>query len=391
MISKQVAKAIEEGTWIRRMFMTAQKLYEEHGKENVFDLSIGNPTLEPPAEVKTALKELLESDETGLHRYMPAKGLEKTREFLSKTLHKEYNLKFETRNILMCVGAAGGINITLKTLLNPEDEVIALSPYFLEYKAYVENHGGTFKVIKTDPQFHLDLEALEENLGDKTKALILNSPNNPSGAMYTRKELEGLSDILTKFSEKTKKPIYIISDEPYAKIVYDSKRYNAPVEVYKNTIVVSSFSKTLGIPGERLGYVAISPHCENANEISDGSAWSQVALGYVNAPAIWQHALPKIGDVSINMELYENNRKKLCDLFDNAGVEYTKPEGAFYFFPKCPKGINDLELVEIGIKNLVIMVPGRGFGCPNYVRISYCFDTPFIERAIEKLSLVFSN
>lgn len=389
MVASHVAKQMREGSSIRQIFALGQKLRREHGKERVFDLSLGNPSLEPPPSILEALSELSSPAHKGIHRYLPAQGLEKTRKFVCDQLSRRHRLVFDPNHAIISVGAAGGLNCALKAILEPGDKVIGMIPYFPEYRTYVDNHGGVFHGVESAAHFRIDLDRVASALSPNTRALIINSPNNPTGVMYSNTELRELAGVLRDAASRFGHPIYLLSDEPYAAIVFDGKNYAAPVEHYEDTIVISSYSKTLGIPGERLGFAVASPRCHDASTLAKAIAWSQVALGYVNAPAIWQHVLPMIGNSTIDISAYALNRELLRDFFESAGVEFVYPQGAFYYFPSCPVGMSDQELVSKGIDNLLLMIPGTSFGSPGHVRISYCFDTEYLQSAMKALAAAF--
>jgi aspartate aminotransferase len=389
MVALNVRSAIEEGAWIREMYDEGQKLLSQSSAVQIFDFSLGNPVFEPPHAFRKAILELIQSDRRGLHRYMPAHGLPEVRAFLAEKLSKEHSLSFTRNHLTLCVGAGGGMNIVFKTLLNPGDEVIVFKPYFPEYKNYIANSRGVMKSVDTTDTFQIDFEILEAAISERTCAVLVNSPNNPSGVVYSAEELEVLSDLLFRKSQNRKTPIYLITDEPYAKIIFDGERCPAPINFYEHTLLVTSFSKELAVPGERIGYVAISPRCFEAAEIFQALAWSQLALGFVNAPALMQRMIPMVGGACVDIAPYQVNRDLVYDLFEKLGVPCVKPKGAFFFFPKAPIA-DDVSFARHALSERVVLVPGRAFGVPGHVRMSFCFETELMRRSLAALAKIFS-
>lgn len=390
MVALNVQVGMEEGAWIRQMYEAGLNLAAQHGAENVFDFSLGNPVLEPPFAFKKAVVEILQSESLGLHRYMPAHGLPDVRAFLAEKLSDEHNLQFTRNHLTLCVGAGGGLNLVFKALLNPGDEVIVLKPYFPEYRNYIANHQGVMKAISTTSEFQIDFEALEAAISEKTCAVLINSPNNPSGAIYSEKELQDLGDLLFRKSQNRKLPIYLITDEPYAKIVFDGEKCPAPIDYYEHTILVTSYSKELAIPGERIGYIAISPSAYEAKEIFQGLAWSQLALGFVNAPALMQRVIPLVGNACVDIASYQHNRDLVYGLFQELGVSCVKPKGAFYFFPQSPIA-DDQIFAQRALAERIVVVPGRAFGVPGHVRISFCVEPELMKRSLPALAKAFAS
>ncbi len=390
MVARFVKARIADGAWIRHMFTEAQRLSREYGKENVFDFSLGNPVLEPPPVFKQALLKLIQSDEKGLHRYMEASGLQEVRRYLANKLSQEHDLAFTHKHITLCVGAGGGLNIVFKSLLNPGDEVVALKPFFPEYRNYVPNHGGVLREVATTDDFQIDFAQLESAITSQTSAVLINSPNNPTGAIYPEADLQKLAQLLTKKSQGREVPIYLITDEPYAKILFDDAEFAPPVRYYEHTIVVTSYSKDLAIPGERIGYVVVSPHCFEADELIDALSWSQLALGLVSAPALMQRVIPLVGDACVNLDMYQRNRDILWEHFMQLGVQCVKPQGAFYFFPRTPIADDGLFACN-ALRERLVMVPGRAFGVPHHVRLSFCVHTETVLRSLKPLANAFQS
>lgn len=390
MIAQRVIKGWEDGLWIRQMFEEGQKLKAKYGEGKVFDFSLGNPVFDPPPHFKETILKLINSSEKGQHRYMPAHGLAKTRAYLAKILSEEHELPFTYNHITMCVGAGGGLNLVLNTIVNPGEEVLILKPYFPEYKNYIANVQGIVREVEASKDFHLNLDGIEAQITKKTKAILLNSPNNPTGVIYSEEELLKLRDLLREHSRYRSSPIYLISDEPYAKILFDGAQYHSPIKFYEHSILVTSYSKELGIPGERIGYIAISPHAHEATSIFKGLAWSQLALGFVNAPALMQRMIPYMGKAKVDMKAYQENRKSLMQVFKSLGTEYVKPMGAFYFFPKTPI-LDDRKFVYEALSHKVVLVPGAAFGCPGHVRLSFCVEPEKVKKSLKALSNSFSK
>lgn len=379
-ISEQIASSIAGGSMIRKMFEEGARRIKEFGAENVFDFSIGNPVFEPPKEVRETLIQLLEDDSPGMHRYMPNAGYPATRSFIADSLKKESDLPFEQSDIIMCTGAGSGMNVILKTLLNPGEEVLVITPYFVEYDHYIANHRGVVGRVASKDDFGLDIEALEKAISAKTKAIIINSPNNPTGVIYSASDLEQLGELLRRKSAEYGEPISLLSDEPYKKIIFEGE-VPSVFRYYENSVVVTSSSKDLALPGERIGYVAISPNHENRSDLQNGTVIALRILGFVNAPALMQRMLPLVGEAQVAIEPYRKNRDLLYDHLTNIGFSCVKPEGAFYLFPKCPIE-DDTEFIRLAQEHNLLLVPGSAFGKPGYFRIAYCFDTEMIERSL---------
>jgi len=380
-ISEKVSEFMEKSSWIRKMFEEGIRLKQEFGEENVFDLSLGNPVMEPPEEVLKALVESAQDETPGLHRYMPNAGFADVRTVIAESLSPECKVELTANDVLMVCGAAGGLNITLKTLLDPGDEVIIFTPYFVEYLFYADNHGGKAVPVPTGDDFHLDFSALKNALNEKTKAVIINSPNNPTGVVYSRKELRDLADILKTHSKRFGKAVYLISDDPYKKITFDGVEAPNILEFYDNSIYITSHSKDIALPGERIGFVAVHPRCEDAGPIMAGLIFCNRVLGFVNAPALIQRVVKQVQSVTVDVEQYRRKRDYLYKELTRIGYDVVKPQGAFYFFPKSPLE-DEVEFVRKLAENKVLVVPGRGFGLPGYFRISYCFPDSVIEGSI---------
>jgi aspartate aminotransferase len=389
-ISEKVSGFMEKSSWIRKMFEEGILLKKQFGEENVFDLSLGNPVIEPPDEVQAALVQAAKDTSPGLHRYMPNAGLQDVREAIAKTLSNECQVSLSANDLVMVCGAAGGLNITLKTLLDSGDEVLIFAPYFVEYLFYADNHGGKAVAVKTHDDFTLDMDALKGALSEKTKAVIVNSPNNPTGVVYSRKELEQLAEVLKAHSEKTGKAVYLISDDPYKKITFDGVEVTNILELYENSIYITSHSKDIALPGERIGFVAVHPKCEDAGNLMAGLIFSNRVLGFVNAPALIQRVVKNVQGVTVDVEQYKKKRDFLYGELTRIGYDVVKPQGAFYFFPKSPID-DEVAFVRKLAEKKVLVVPGRGFGSPGYFRISYCLPDSVIEGSIAGFESTFNE
>ena len=380
-ISENVRKRMAEGSWTRRMFEEANLLKKKHGVDNVFDLSLGNPIIEPPAEFKHALKKLSENPLAGMHRYMENAGYEETRSAVAKQVAQENGVHCTAGDIVMTVGAAGALNVILKTVLNAGDEVILFAPFFMEYDNYIDNHGGRTVVVMCDDKFMPDLNRLEKAINKKTRAIIINSPNNPTGVVYHENLVKELGELLTRKEKQFNTHIYLISDEAYSNLMYDGLKYTPIFQAYHKSLIATSHSKDLALPGERIGYVAVNPGIENKEDLVNGLIFCNRILGFVNAPALMQNIVRHLQHVTVSIPEYEEKRDFLYNNLVSMGYKLVKPQGAFYMFPRAPIE-NDVEFVHELQKLNVLTVPGRGFGTPGYFRISYCVNHSTIEGSL---------
>jgi len=372
-ISTKVQAMMERGSWIRKMFEEGISLRQQFGDENVFDLSLGNPIMEPPPEFFTELRRIADSHEPGLHRYMPNAGYVETRAAVANQLEEETGLAFDASNIVMTCGAGGALNVVFKTLLDTGDEVIIFSPFFVEYQFYADNHGGSCRVVPPDENFLPDMEAFRAAFNEHTKAVLINSPNNPSGVLYSAELLSEMAQVIQQKEQELNREIFLLSDEPYRKILFDGLEYPHIFGHHVRSIVATSHSKDLALPGERIGYIAVHPDYEGKSELVDGLVFCNRTLGFVNAPAIMQHIVAKLQSVTVEVDVYRDTRDFLYDSLTQLGYSVVKPQGAFYMFPKSPLE-DDVAFVAELQKHNVLVVPGRGFGLPGYFRISYCVD-----------------
>ena len=386
-VSKKIQASIEKSSWIRKMFEEGIARKAKFGAENVFDFSLGNPNLEPPPKFREVLMNLSKDTRQGQHGYMPNAGHVRTRKAVADYLSKVHHLSFGPDDIVMTVGAGGALNVVLKTVLNPAEEVIIPRPYFVEYNFYLDNHQGVPKTVPTKPDFSLDFDAIEKAIHANTRAVLINSPNNPTGKVYTGQDLDTLGDLLKTFSRKLGQPIYLISDEPYRKIVYDGVSVPSVFASYPETFLVTSFSKDLSLPGERIGYAAVNPNMSDKKTVMNGMILCNRVLGYVNAPSIMQRAVADLLEETVDVSLYQRKRDMLCAGLEDCGYEFSKPEGAFYLFPKTPIE-DDVAFVTALQEENILAVPGSGFFGPGHMRIAYCVDDRTIEKAIPGFSRV---
>ncbi|MCY6354272.1 pyridoxal phosphate-dependent aminotransferase [Clostridium sp. ZS2-4] len=382
MFSEKVVNNLSRSSWIRAMFEEGARLVEKYGADKVYDYSLGNPYAEPPAEVVESLKKHVLSDEKGLHRYMNNAGFTEVREKVAKSLEKESGVELSSENIIMTVGAAGGLNVVLKALLNHGEEVIVFAPYFVEYNFYTDNHGGKIVVVPSDTStFEPDLNALEESITPNTKAMIINTPNNPTGVVYSEEKLKHIAEVISRKEKEYGTTIFVISDQPYSEIIYDNVKLPSILSTFNNSIIVNSFSKSLGLAGERIGYIAASSRINDINIFMNALSFCNRTLGFVNAPALFQKVVGDAIDAKVDIEEYKIRRDFLYENLTRLGFECVKPQGAFYLFPKALID-DDVEFAKRAIKYNLLLVPGSGFGCPGYFRMSYCVDFDMIKNSI---------
>jgi len=374
-----------KGSWIRRMFEEGIAMKKKYGPENVYDLSLGNPIMEPPPEFKRELKRLANNPFPGMHGYMENAGYPQTRAAVAAQLTKETGIKMTEKDVIMAVGAAGAINVALKTILDPGDEVIVFLPWFVDYFNYVENHDGVVRVVETDEGFMPRLDKLEKAIGARTKALLIDSPNNPTGVVYSAELMTQMGDILRKKEAEYGTEIFIVSDEPYKKIIYDGLKYPSPLNFHRHSIIATSHSKDLSVPGERIGYVALHPEAKYHDEMMTGFTFCTRVLGFINAPAFMQNVVRSLQGVTIPVSEYQRHRDFIYDNLVRFGYTVNKPQGAFYIFPKCPIEDDVAFIHELQQEHHVLTVPGVAFGTPGYFRLVYCVDDRTLELAMPGL------
>lgn len=373
MISENMRNLVKNSSAIRAMFEEGKKMAAEFGPENVYDFSLGNPNVPAPDCIGKSIRDLTEEiPPMQLHGYMSNAGYEEVREEVAASLNLRFRTDFRKENILMTVGAAGGLNVILKTLLDPGDEVLVFAPFFGEYRSYVSNHQGVLKVVPPDTEtYQLNLEAAEALITGKTKAVIINNPNNPTGAVYPEESVRQLSSLLERAEKKFGTSIYLISDEPYRELVYDGGSVPFLPRYYHNAVIGYSFSKSLSLPGERIGYLVMPDQLDDAEEVIAGAAVANRVLGFVNAPSLMQRVVGTCLDAKVDLAFYDHNRKLLTSGLSACGVSFVKPEGAFYLWMKSPVP-DEKQFVADAKKEHILIVPGSSFAGPGYVRIAYC-------------------
>ena len=388
MISHKMQNLVKNSSVIRAMFEEGNRLAKLYGPENVFDFSIGNPSVTPPKQIRTAITDILnEENPLTVHGYMNNSGYEDVRQTIAEHINHQHGTAFSAQNIVMTCGAAGGLNVILKTLLNPEDEVIVFAPFFSEYTNYVQNFDGKLVIVNTDPETFLpDLTALKAAITSKTKAIILNTPNNPTGVVYPAELLSQMEQVLTEKEQELSTSIYVISDEPYREIVYDGVTVPFILHYFHNGFIGYSYSKSL--PGERIGYIVVNNNMDDFSDILSALNVATRILGFVNAPSLFQKVIAKTLDASVDVNIYQENRDILYQHLTKLGFECIKPQGAFYLFPKVPDG-NDKAFCELAKKYNILLVPGSSFAGKGHFRLSYCVSKEQILRslpAFEKLA-----
>jgi aspartate aminotransferase len=360
--SPEVREAIRQGSWIRKMFEDGAQLKSVQGPDNVFDFSLGNPYGAPPEKLLEEIRRLLAASPEDLHRYMPNAG-------------------FPDVRVIMTTGAAGALNVALRAILSPGDEVVVIAPYFAEYLFYIRNVGGVPVVAGSTDDFQPDMGTIRASLSDRTKAVILNTPNNPTGAVYPRGSLLALDALLAERERQTGKAVYVLSDEPYRKIVYPGFSFSPPAASLRNTLIAYSHSKDLNVPGERIGYLAVSPRAADAGEISEACVFCNRVLGFVNAPSLMQRAVAAVQDLEPDFPVYRSNRDALLATLTEAGFSVVPPGGAFYLFPRSPSG-NEMEFVAAAREENILVVPGSGFGREGHFRIAFCVSPDTVTRSL---------
>jgi aspartate aminotransferase len=381
-VAMKIAGFIENASWIRKMFEEGERLRSIHGAENVYDFTLGNPNVEPPPEFEEEFRKLANHPIPGMHRYMSNAGYEETRQAVAEVLAEKSGLEVKGSNVIMTCGAGGALNVALKTILNPGEEVIILTPFFVEYKFYIDNHGGVPVEAWTDKEtFQLNLTAIENAITAKTRALIICSPNNPTGVIYPAESLQQLEKLLKRKEQEFSRQILLISDEPYSRICYDGKEVPNIFPLVENSVIVTSHSKDLALPGERIGYLAANPRMKDVATFMQGAIFANRVLGYVNAPALMQRLVTKLQRASVNIDEYREKRDLLYDNLTAMGFHMVKPDGAFYFFPKSPLA-DDVKFIKLAQQHQILLVPGAGFGAPGHFRIAYCVDKGMIERSL---------
>ena len=381
-ISEKMRVFAEKSSWIRKMFEEGAKMKAQFGDDNVFDFSLGNPDVPPPPQFTEVITKICANDKPGSHGYMANNGYPFVREAIAKRMSTEQEIPVQANDMLMTCGAAGGLNVVMKALLNPGEEVILLSPYFVEYNFYLDNHGGVGRIVPTDAEFNIDFAAVATAINEKTKAILINTPNNPTGQIYNAETLKKLGALLAESGKRFNSTIYMVSDEPYRKIIFGDAVVPSIFKAYTNSIVVSSYSKDLSLPGERIGYIAVHPDIADKTSLLAAMTLANRILGFVNAPALMQRVVAELQSASVDNSIYAKRRDLFCGILKNAGYTFFPPKGAFYIFPQSPIE-DDVAFCAMLQEEKILAVPGRGFGAPGYFRLAFCVSESVISKAAD--------
>jgi aspartate aminotransferase len=382
-IASTITQQLQNSSWIRRMFEEGIRLKAERGADKIFDFSLGNPDPEPPEAITKALQKIALENRPRSHAYMPNAGFPEVRETMAARMSRATGLPYTAEHILMTVGA---LNTLLKALLDPGDEVIVLAPFFTEYQFYIGNHGGSMVLVETKEDFSLDLDRIAAALTPRTKAILLNSPNNPTGAIYPEESLRALEALLSRQAPA----VLVISDEPYKAIVYDGHKQPEVASLVSRTVIANSWSKQWAVPGERIGYLAISPNLPEAKELAAACTFAHRVLGFVNAPAIWQLVAASVEDACVDVALYQEKMDLLCGTLTRIGYAFTRPKGSFYVFPQTPLA-DDVAFIQLLQEEGILAVPGQGFGRAGHMRLSLTLPLDDIERSLPGFEKAFQK
>jgi aspartate aminotransferase len=389
-VAQKISAVMNQASWIRKMFEEGARLKALHGADKVFDFSLGNPNLPPPQEFHDTLRDTVTACGLGDHCYMPQSGYPQVCVAVADYLAAEQGVVMAAPDIVMTCGAAGALNVIFKALLDPGDEVIVPTPCFVEYRFYVDNHGGVLRMVPTQADFSLDLGAIAAAIGPRTKAVLINSPNNPTGQIYSAESLDRLGALLREKSRELNRTLYLISDEPYRKIVFDGRQVPSIFQAYSESLIATSYSKDLSIPGERIGFAAVHPGAAYKTEIRAAMTLANRILGFVNAPALMQRVVACLQGASVDMTQYKRKRDLLCEGLARAGYDFVVPPGAFYLFPRTPIA-DDVAFVRALQDELILTVPGSGFAAPGHFRIAFCVDDRTIVNALPGFARVMDR
>ena len=380
-VAKKISQIMDQSSWIRKMFEEGARLKAKHGADKVFDFSLGNPILPPPDKFNEILRDAVDSCGLGDHCYTPQTGYPQVCVSIAEYLAGEQGVSISCDEIIMTCGAAGALNVIFKALLDPGDEVLSPTPCFVEYRFYADNHGGILKMVGTRPDFTLDLDAIAAAITEKTKIMLINSPNNPTGQIYSKDSLDALGELLTRKSSEYGHTIYLVSDEPYRKIIFGDATVPSIFQCYNESMIATSYSKDISIPGERIGFAAVNPAAAHKKTLMDGMSLANRILGFVNAPALMQRVVACMQGMSVDIGEYQRKRDLFCKGLADAGYDFTTPSGAFYLFPRTPID-DDVAFVRALQEELILVVPGSGFAGPGHFRIAFCVDDQTIVNSL---------
>ena len=389
-VSKKVRGFISQSSWIRKMFEEGNLLKKQYGAKNVFDFSIGNPSVAPPPAFKEVLLQVASDDISGIHGYMSNAGYMETREAVAAFLRAEHGVPLSAEHVVMTCGAAGALNVICKVLLEPGEEVLIPTPCFMEYRFYVDNADGVATFVKSNTDFSLNLNEMRNAITERTKIILINSPNNPTGKVYSAASIRQLAEILEDKQRTYRKDIYFVSDEPYREIVYNGTTVPSILSSYRNSIIASSYSKNLSLAGERIGYLAVNPEVSDIEDVMSGLILYNRTLGFVNAPALMQRVIAKLQGATVDVAEYKRKRELLCDGLSSIGYEFIRPDGTFYLFPRTPIE-DDIGFVRSLTKRRILTVPGSGFGWPGHFRIAFCVDDATIVNSMKGFAEAFKE
>ncbi|MCL2380006.1 MAG: pyridoxal phosphate-dependent aminotransferase [Treponema sp.] len=380
-VADVIREALASQSFVRAMFEEGALLKKRYGAESVFDFSLGNPDVPPPQAFYRVLRGMAERAESGVHGYMPNAGFPEAREALAGKISAEQGVSIDGSHVVMACGAAGGLNVVFKSILNPGDEVVVSKPYFMEYRPYAANHGGRIVEAASLQDFGLDIAAIEEKLSPQTAAVLINSPHNPTGRVYSRQSIAALAEVMARHGRRCGRMPYLVCDEPYREIAFDGIEVPPILSAYSESIVVSSYSKSLSLPGERAGYIAVGPGIGGKQELTGALAYATRVLGFMNAPALMQRVVAALTSTTVDIDVYARRRAAFTGVLDEAGISYATPQGTFFLFCEVPCGGDDYEFAGHLGKRRILGVPGSLFAMPGWIRFAYCVDESVIEAS----------